>query len=235
MTIKNIKFSNLKKFFFEFLSIFFAVIFAFILDRWNEDRKDKIVEKKILLEIFNGLERDSIDLASDEKFIENFNIKSIKYFTQIINNKTVDNDSLNVYYHFLTRDMITIQNTSGYQTLKSRGLEIIKNDSLRKSIIDLYEVTYELHRKFSEEYDENKYMLNYFEKMNDVLSSKFNFDLKGNLIGVIQPINLNEKEKKLISSYLWKLYINRNDRLSTIKNIQKKIGKLREHIKSNIY
>ena len=67
--IRIINISIFKKFIFEFLSIFFAVVFAFLLNNWNEDRKDKIVENKILLEIYNGLGRDSMDLASDEKFI----------------------------------------------------------------------------------------------------------------------------------------------------------------------
>jgi hypothetical protein len=204
------------------------------LNNWNDNRKDKIVEKKILLEIYNGLERDSLDLASDEKFLEQFNIKSINYFIKVINNIPVENDTLPMFYHFLTRDFITIQNTSGYQTLKSKGLETIKNDSLRRSIIDMYEVNYELYRKFSEEYDENKYMRNYFGIINEILSAKFIFDTNGKLVGINQPINLNEKDKNLISSYLWKLNVNRLDRLGAIKGNKKSIGDLRKHIKQNL-
>jgi hypothetical protein len=71
---------------------------------------------------------------------QNFKIIKVKRAIRIVNNIPVDKDSLPIFYHFLTRDFITIQNTSGYQTLKSKGLETIKNDSLRRNIIDLYEV-----------------------------------------------------------------------------------------------
>jgi hypothetical protein len=224
---------NLKKSLFEFFSVFFAVTFAFLLSQWNEDRKDDLTESKILIEIYNGLKRDSLDLALDEKYFK-INIDAIKYFNDITNDVEVNNDSLPLYYFYLTRDLLTIQNTSGYETLKSKGLEIIKNDSLRKSIIDLYEVTYKLHRKFSEEYDENKYMKNYFDKINDVIAPHFIFDSKNNLTWLNQPINLKNHDKNIVKSYLWKLTVNRNDRLGATRGNQKKIGRVRRLIKENL-
>ena len=224
---------NWKKYLFEFLSIFFAVIFAFTLNKWNENRKDHIVENKILIEISNGLKRDSLDLANDERSYE-LNMKAIKYFRKLINNIEVENDSLSLYYFFLTRDYVTVQNTSGYETLKSKGLETVKNDSLRKNIIDLYEVTYKLHQKFTEDYDENKYMKNYFEKINNAVAPNFSYDSKGNIIGIQQPLNLNQKDANIVNSYLWRLQMNRNDRLSVIKTDQKIIGAARKSIQENI-
>ena len=229
----NKKSTDFKKFLFEFFSVFFAVVFAYLLNQWNEDRKDDLAENKILTEIYNGLERDSIDLAQDQQYFR-VNISAIKYFSDISNNTIVDNDSLQLYYFYLTRDFITVQNTSGYETLKSRGLEIIKNDELRKSIINLYEVTYELHRKFSEEYDENKYMRNYFENINNVIAPHFIFDSKNNIIGLNQPINLRDRDKNLVKSYLWKLAVNRNDRLGAIKSNQLRIGEVRRLIREDL-
>jgi len=225
--------TNFKKFLFEFFSVFFAVVFAYLLNQWNEDRKDDLSENKILTEINNGLKRDSLDLAYDEKHFK-VSIDAIKYFNNITNNIEVGNDSLPLYYFYLTRDFITLQNTSGYETLKSKGLETIKNDSLRKSIINLYEVTYKLHRKFSEEYDENKYMKNYFEKINDVIAPHFIFDSNNNIIGLNQPINLKNQDKNIVKSYLWKLALNRNDRLEVTKGNQIKIGEVRSLIKEDL-
>ncbi|WP_420572960.1 hypothetical protein [Kordia sp.] len=227
------KVKKIKKYIYEFLSVFFAVTFAFLLDRWNQNKNERLTEKTILTEIYNGLERDSIDLHNDEKSIK-YNLKAVNYFRKIVDNVEVDNDSLATYYFYLTRDFVTIQNTSGYETLKSVGLEMIENDSLRKTIIDLYEVRYKLHKKFTEEYDENKYMRNYFEKINNSISPNFKYDETGNIIGLKQPLNLSEKEKNLIKSYLWRLQINRLDRESAIKANKAKIGEIREFIKENI-
>ena len=227
------KIKNFRKYIYEFLSVFFAVTFAFLLDSWNQNKNERLTEKTILIEIYNGLERDSIDLANDEETIK-YNFKAVNYFRKIVDNNEVDNDSLATYYFYLTRDVVAIQNTSGYETLKSVGLEIIENDSLRKTIIDLYEVRYKLYKKFTEEYDENKYMRNYFEKINNSLSPHFNYDELGNIIGIKQPINLDEKEKNLIKSYLWRLLINRLDRERAMKRNKAKIGEIRAFIKENI-
>ena len=53
-----------KKYGFEFLSIFVAVVLAFSLDNWNQNRREAHLENKILTEIANGLEKDIEDLRS---------------------------------------------------------------------------------------------------------------------------------------------------------------------------
>ena len=45
---------KLVKYTFEFLSIFIAVISAFALNNWNDNRRDRLAENKILTEIYNG-------------------------------------------------------------------------------------------------------------------------------------------------------------------------------------
>ena len=51
-----------KRYGFEFLSIFVAVISAFALNNWNENRKGRDAEDKILAEIYNGLRKDLSDI-----------------------------------------------------------------------------------------------------------------------------------------------------------------------------
>ena len=221
---------SFKKFLFEFLSVFFAIIFAFLLDRWNDDRKERLSEKTILTELYNGLARDSIDINNDSQTIK-FNIQAVSYFRRIVDNIEVDQDSLASYYFFLTRDFLTIQNTSGYETLKSMGLEIVEDDSLRKSIIDLYEVSYELHRKFTEEYDENKYMRHYFVPINNAIAPHLIFDRAGNITGINQPINLSLEERNMVKSYLWRLQLNRLDRKNALTGNISKVAEVRAQIR----
>ena len=179
--MKNkLKIKNWKKYLFEFISIFLAVSLAFLLDRWNDERKNSIAENKILEEIYNGLERDSLDIAKDEKYFK-IAFRGLEYFNEIIDGKTVENDSLTTFYFLFSRESIVVQNKSGYESLKSRGLETIKNDSLRRKILNLYEVDYELARKFNEEHSEYKFMQNYFHKINDAIAPYFKYDSINNI------------------------------------------------------
>lgn len=115
--------------------------------------------------------------------------------------------------------------------MKSRGLETIKNDKLRSDIIDLYEVTYELARKFNEEHNEYKFMQNYFHKLNDVLAPNFEYDDNNNCKGIKLPLQLTEKEKNLVKSYFWKIAVGKQDRYQSSLGWKEKIGKLRAEIK----
>ena len=138
-----------KKYFSEFALIFISVILAFALTEWSNNQGKKISEEKIFLEILNGLKKDSIDLTGNIDAHKN-GIKACKYWRKVITDNKADKDSLIGYYFLLTRNVISIQNISGYETLKSKGLETIKNDSLRVKIINLYEFDYQVMKKFEE-------------------------------------------------------------------------------------
>ena len=134
----NNKSKSWKKYGFEFLSIFVAVISAFALNNWNTNRNNALAESKILDEIYQGLEKDYKDIEGNI-FGHKKGLHAIKYFNKIISGENMVQDSLKYYYFSLTRDFICVQNTSGFETLKSRGLELIQNDSLRAKIISIYE------------------------------------------------------------------------------------------------
>jgi hypothetical protein len=214
-----------KKYSFEFLSIFIALISAFALNNWNDNRKDNIAESKILLEILNGLENDKVDIGLNIEGHQ-MGIKSCEFWRKIFNNKRTNLDTLQQHYFVLTRDFISIQNVSGYETLKSRGFELIKNDSLRTRIISLYEIDYQTLRKLEEEYNELQFQKNYFKEINKMISPYFTFDSKGNISEMEFPINLSETERKTLLSYLWKIQTNRKFILQSYNQTKDNITEL---------
>lgn len=125
-----------KKYFSQFALIFISVILAFALTEWSSNKGKKISEEKIYSEILNGLKKDSIDLAGNIDAHKNGEL-ACKYWRKVINENKANQDSLIGSYYLLTRNVISIQNKSGYETLKSKGLETIENDSLRTKIINL--------------------------------------------------------------------------------------------------
>ena len=188
---------NWKKYSFEFLSIFVAVISAFALNNWNDNRRDARAESKILLEIHNGLEKDQQDIEIN-MMGHRQGLSASKFWRKILQNNAQNHDSLNQHYLNLTRDFISVQNTSGYETLKSRGFELIENDSLRSDIISLYEFDYQTLRKLEEDYYELQFQQNYFMEFNRAVTPYFNFDEQGNILGIKTPVHLSPSEKKII-------------------------------------
>lgn len=218
-----------KRYGFEFLSIFVAVISAFALNNWNENRKGRDAEDKILAEIYNGLRKDLSDIDMNILGHQAGN-RATKYFRDLLRGDEVNKDSLLLYYFSLTRDFVSIQNTSGYETLKSRGFELIENDSLRSRIISLYEYDYNILRKLEEEYYEMQFQQNYFQEINRILSRNFVFDDKKRFVGIETPLRITADEERLLLSYLWKIKVNRDFVLGYYADMRNRVQKVRGDI-----
>ena len=215
------------------MSIFIAVVAAFALNNWNDNRNADKSESKILIEIANGLEKDLEDIKQNEKGHKQ-GISACKYFRDAMSNRNVTSDSLMSHDNSLTRDYISIQNTAGYQTLKSRGIELIKNDSLRLKIISLYEFDYQILRKLEEEYYEMQFHKNYFKEINKSILPNFNFDENNMISGVNLPLKMPIEEKKILLMYLLKIQGNRNFILSFYAQIENKITEVQKSINQEI-
>ena len=227
---------NWKKIGFEFLSIFIAVISAFALSNWNENRREAEAANKILAEIANGLEKDIEDVRVNMRGHKE-GINACDFWRDLINdeiNEIVDTFMFVQHYFDLTRDYISIQNISGYETLKSKGLELIEDDSLRYEIITLYEFDYNVVKKFEEEYQEMQYHKSYFKEINKQLAPSFKFDQEGGLTGIDLPLGLNEKDKNILLSYLWKIKVNRNFIIRYYSQTEQKLMDLHKKIETKL-
>lgn len=230
LIMKNL---NWKKFTFEFLSIFFAVISAFVLNNWNDNRRDHRSESKILMEISNGLDKDLNDISSN-LVGHKHGIEACQFWRDLFTDGKPDFDTLTQYYYTLTRDFISIQNTSGYETLKSKGFELIENDSLRTKIISLYEYDYQILRKLEEEYSELQLHDNYFNEINRFIAPNFQFDSIGNINGLELPIKLSKSDRNILLSYLWKIQFNREFILKYYTLVEEKIKLLKKEIEKEL-
>ncbi len=222
-----------KKYAIEFLSIFIAVISAFALNNWNDNRRDNKAESKILSEILNGLHKDIEDVKMNVGGHER-GLKAIEFWRSAFTDKECNFDSLQPCYHALTRDFISIQNTSGYETLKSKGLELIRNDSLRTKIISLYEYDYKTLMKLEESYNELQFQENYFHEINRIIAPKFEYNLRGEISGIELPLNLDKSERNILLSYLWKIQRNRKFILEYYSEVEKKINQLSIEIEKEL-
>ena len=222
-----------RKYTFEFLSIFIAVISAFALNNWNDNRNNRNAQDKILSEISNGLEKDLEDVRQNI-FGHKLGINAAQYFRRIIANDSVAQDSLFPYYFNLCRDFISVQNTSGYETLKSKGLELIENDLLRTKIISLYEYNYNTLRKFEEEYYEMQFHRNYYQDINRIISPYFIINDEKNLVGMDLSLELSIEDEKLLLSHLWRIVNNRSFVLQYYIDVESKIVELRKDIQKEL-
>ncbi len=222
-----------RKYLLEFLTIFIGVTLAFALTKWNEDRNRYESSEKTLLEIKNGLELDLTDFNIN-KIGHKRGISACNYFRAYLREEPIKKDSIDYKYRSLLRDLISIQNMSGYESLKSKGLELVENDSLRLEIITLYDFYYEALEKLEETYSENQFYDTYHTPISEMLAEYMVFDKDGRLVDLSPPIGLSKKEKNLLMHYLWKIEWNRNFTNDFYLMTEKKVKELIKHIEENV-
>lgn len=224
---------NWKKYFLEFLSIFVAVIAAFALNNWNDNRRDQVSETKILTEIKNGLQLDLEDIKGNMGGHE-MSVRACHVFRDVIEDRPIAQDSIGFHYILLVRDFTSIMNRTGYESLKSKGLEIIQNDSLRFRIISLYDYNYQILYKLEEVATEMRTFLSFYDEINEVLSPHFKFNERGIPKSINQPLNLTSAEKNRIYAALWRIENNRRFKLYRYQQTVDEIKSLIQQIEHEL-
>jgi len=127
----------------EIVLVVVGILIALSINNWNEGRKDRIIEKSILLELVDNLERNIalIDIVNAE-FIE-IN-KGTRTIIEIIEKRKSYTDTLIYHFDKLNRSgsYLLKLNTNGYESLKNIGFEILTSKVLKKEILSLFEISY---------------------------------------------------------------------------------------------
>jgi len=127
----------------EIVLVVIGILIALQINNWNEWRKDRIIEKSILLELENNLERNIalIDIATAEMNEIN---KSTGTMIEIIAERKPYNDTLKYHFSQFNRSgsYLLKFNTNGYESLKNIGFEILTSKVLKNEILSLFEISY---------------------------------------------------------------------------------------------
>lgn len=116
---------------------------AIWFNNWNERGKARQIEVQSLRELRDALQQDLEDIKENSWGFQ----QRVKLFSSLIEHmeqRLPYNDSLQQKLIYLQGFTFLVSNIAPYETLKSRGLETITNDSLRLEIATYYDVNYEI-------------------------------------------------------------------------------------------
>jgi len=126
----------------EAIVIIASIIGAFALENYEGN----IVRRNEEIEILKGCKTE---LQADLKEIElnmfelRLSQKSLNILINALKSDQSYHDSLAAHFNYMFLPMHFVHSTSTFETLRSKGLDIISNDTLRSQLISLYDSQYE--------------------------------------------------------------------------------------------
>lgn len=125
----------------ELVLIVSGILLALAIGNWNDANKQRQAEIQMLRELRSALQQDLADVEGNARICkENGHAK--KMLLEAFEKNVPYQDSLLKHVGKTTSIVYLVTNRAAYETLKSKGLDLVFNDSLRIHITTLYEYTY---------------------------------------------------------------------------------------------
>lgn len=214
----------------ELLVVVIGVYIGFKANNYAEEQKQKEYIFATIKEMYQGLNEDRKD-AEENKKGHSGGQKAVKYFLELSSNNPVNKDSFEFYLlAVLTRNFVSIQNTAPFETIKSKGFNLISNDSLRKSMIKLYDFQYEVLEKLEENYEETQFYANEANHINEILAPSIMYDDEGKFDHVKMPLKISDQDRNRLILILKRINFNRKFIISMYDTVIKDIQNLRKQL-----
>ena len=177
-------FINIKKYkgtVFEVVVIVFGVMLSFLLNEMRLDMADKDQALSLLRQIKVDLEKDlydtNINLEIDKSALNAFNT-----IIESIENRNEYSENLDTLFNRLLSSSFLIPSKTGLQVLNSKGVDFIKNESLRIKYLTLHNYIYQERKMLENISLYNRQMMNQFvsENFNRTYNMYNNYELKPN-------------------------------------------------------
>ena len=126
----------------EIVLVVIGILIALQINNWNEQRKERVKEREILLALADNLENNIQTIEADLIFLHNYK-KSAEIVLEVLDNKLSYSDTLDIHFHQARVSKLElILSESGYEQFKNTGFHIIHNSRIKKEILTLFESTY---------------------------------------------------------------------------------------------
>ena len=170
----------------EILIIVFAVSVSIWLHNWSQKRHDEKEEKEFFIGLKEDLEVDITNMTNCNVFYEN-TLKGIRYFLEIGNGMTPNQDSINKYSGIFFNSIELDPHIGRYEGLKSSGkFEIIENKELLNNIITLHESIIQRIQELNEKYYRHN------EILESVISQNTKLEKNGQIANTSEVTNRSD-------------------------------------------
>ena len=220
----------------EIVLVVIGILIALQINNWNQNRILENQELDILKALVIGLKKDNEDLKFNAKSLTT----SLASANTIIKAIEIDEPyrvSIADYFGIAMFPVQFVYSTSAFETLKSKGIDLIKNNDVRNNIIEVYDSRYNFFIT-----QEKKNVEELYRGLEDVFSSRFEESFKidlnePNYKPQLKPLDFENLKNHQEFLYYFKSFKNRTEIVlkyhyaSLIKKVNELINQLNQEIK----
>lgn len=122
----------------EVILVMIGILLALQVNNWNNKRLERQLEKSVLKQARIDIQSMLNDMRGDEEAL-NMGIKSHLNIVEYIEQDAVYHDTMCFDFHWLIKDEYMYPITSAYDILKDEGLDLVRNDSIRTGLQNVFE------------------------------------------------------------------------------------------------
>jgi len=125
------------------LLVVVGILIALSINNWNEEQKERAKEREVLEDIMNNLNRNN-ELIRNSLVKINKMDRSSDIVMAAIRNKKPYSDTLDAHFFEAVRSggLLFPLSSEGYESIKNAGFDIIRSDSMKDKILELFEISY---------------------------------------------------------------------------------------------
>jgi len=179
----------------EIVLVVIGILIALQINNWNQKRNNATQELQLLKSCKIGLQKDLSDIDINIK-IHSQSIASAELILKIIEDNQPYNDTLSKHFGNVLATTEFIYSTSSFETIKSKGIDLISNITLRNLIIDVYDSNYTFFLKLN-----HRHSAEISRGSTDIFSTRFEESDKykiidrDNIQGSIVPLDFESLKK----------------------------------------
>lgn len=126
----------------EIVLVVIGILIALSINNWNEERKELNLEGQLLTALRSDLIKNQDKIRGMIYFDSSVVSRNGKLLSLLEDKSSTYHDSLESYFGRITSYRTFFPQQMAYENLKAKGLSIIKNDTIRENLVELYDEIY---------------------------------------------------------------------------------------------
>ena len=139
----------------EIALVMIGILLALQVNNWNEQRKENVLKKKLLNELYLSISNDTVRLNNEINNLQEV-LDHANFIKQKFSDNTPYEKKLDTSFAFVSNVFVNEADYTVYNRILDVGIDIIKNDSLKNFVVTYYHHS-KYYKQIEQYYENSKY------------------------------------------------------------------------------